>query len=165
MSIRGGLVRRPDERDSPAAIAPTARLSRSSQMRFMYIVTSAHNGPPTPELLQAMHKLADREIKAGRMLDNGGLMPLATGVRVRIADNKLSVIDGPFVEAKEVIGGYAIFELRDKEEALAMAREFMQLHLDHMPDWEGTCELRAFATPDMEGACQVDAHSKAAAHA
>ena len=117
-------------------------------MRFMYIVS--HPGPsvqPPPEMLEAMHKLADREIKAGRMLDNGGLMPVATGAQVRIADGKLSVIDGPFVEAKEVIGGYAIFELRDKEEAVAMAREFMQLHLDHMPGWEGTCEVRAFATP------------------
>jgi len=117
-------------------------------MRFMYIVT--HPGPsvsPTPELMEAMHKLADREIKAGRMLDNGGLMPVATGAQVRVADGKLSVIDGPFVEAKEVIGGYAIFELRDKEEAVAMAREFMQLHLDHMPGWEGTCEVRAFAGP------------------
>ncbi len=91
-------------------------------MRFMYIVTSPKpNMGPTPELLGAMHKLADREIKAGRMIDNGGLMPLQTGARVRIADGRLSVIDGPFVEAKEVIGGYAIFELRDKEEALAMA--------------------------------------------
>jgi hypothetical protein len=117
-------------------------------MRFMYIVTSPKPPVgPTPKLLEAMHKLADREIKAGRMLDNGGLMPLATGARVCIADNKLSVIDGPFVEAKEMIGGYAIFELRDKEEALAMAREFMQLHLEHMPGWEGTCEVRAFATP------------------
>jgi hypothetical protein len=116
-------------------------------MRFMYIVTSAHSGHPTPELLDAMHKLADREIKAGRMLDNGGLMPLATGARVLIKDGKLSVLDGPFVEAKEVVGGYAIFELRDKDEAVAMAREFMQLHLDHMPGWEGTCELRAFAGP------------------
>jgi len=115
-------------------------------MRFMYIVTSPKpNMGPTPELLGAMHKLADREIKAGRMIDNGGLMPVQTGARVRIADGKLSVIDGPFVEAKEVIGGYAIFELRDKEEALAMAKEFMQLHLDFMPGWEGTCELRAFA--------------------
>ena len=116
-------------------------------MRFMFIVKSAHSGPPTPELLEAMHKLADREIKAGRMLDNAGLTPLATGAQVRIKDSKLSVIDGPFVEAKEVVGGYAVFELRDKEEAVAMAREFMQLHLDHMPGWEGTCELRAFAGP------------------
>ena len=114
-------------------------------MRFMYLVTSAHSGPPTPKLLEAMHKLAEREIKAGRMLDNGGLMPLAMGAQVRIKDGQLSVVDGPFVEAKEVIGGYAIFELRDKEEALASAKEFMQLHKDLMPGWEGTCELRMFA--------------------
>ena len=113
-------------------------------MRFMFIVKSAHAGPPTPELLEAMHKLANREIKAGRMLDNGGLMPLATGAQVRVANGQLSVTDGPFVEAKEVIGGYAIFELRDKEEAVALAKEFMQLHIDHMPGWEGTCEVRAF---------------------
>jgi hypothetical protein len=114
-------------------------------MRFMFIVKSAHSGPPAPELIEAMHKLADREIKAGRMLDNGGLMPISTGAQVRIVDGKLSVIDGPFVEAKEVIGGYAIFELPSKQEALASAKEFMQLHKDLMPSWEGTCELRAFA--------------------
>lgn len=114
-------------------------------MRFMFIVTSAHAGPPTPELMEAMNKLADREIQAGRMLDNGGLMPVAMGARVRIANGKLSVIDGPFVEAKEVIGGYAIFELQSKEEAVASAVEFMQLHKDFMPGWEGTCEVRAFA--------------------
>ena len=115
-------------------------------MRFMFIVKSAHFGPPAPELIEAMHKLADREIKAGRMLDNGGLMPVSTGAQVRIAGGKLSVIDGPFVEAKEVIGGYAIFELPGKEEALASAKEFMQLHKDLMPSWEGTCEVRAFAS-------------------
>jgi hypothetical protein len=81
------------------------------------------------------------------MIDSGGLTPVSMGAQVTIADGKLSVTDGPFVEAKEVVGGYAIFELRDKEEALAMAKEFMQLHLDHMPGWEGTCELRAFAGP------------------
>ena len=117
-------------------------------MRFMYIVTSPQQAAgPTPALLEAMHKLADREIKAGRMLDSGGLMPLATGAQVRIVDGQLSVVDGPFVEAKEVIGGYAIFELPGKEEAVASAREFMQLHKDFMPGWEGTCELRAFAGP------------------
>jgi hypothetical protein len=116
-------------------------------MRFMYIVTSPHNGPPTPELIGAMHKLADREIKAGRMIDNGGLMPLSGGAQVRIKGGKLSIVDGPFVEAKEVIGGYAIFELPGKEEAMAMAVEFMQLHKDFMPEWEGTCEVRQFASP------------------
>ena len=114
-------------------------------MRFMFIVKSAHSGPPTPKLIEAMHKLADREIKAGRMLDSGGLTPLAMGAQVRIANGQLSVLDGPFVEAKEVMGGYAIFELQGKEEAVASATEFMQLHKDLMPGWEGTCELRAFA--------------------
>jgi len=114
-------------------------------MRFLFVVKSAHSASPSPELLQAMHHLADREIKAGRMLDNGGLGPLAMGAQVRIADAQLSVVDGPFVEAKEVIGGYAIFELPGKEEALASAVEFMQLHKDLMPGWEGTCELREIA--------------------
>src|SRR5258708_37366258 len=102
-------------------------------MRFMYIVTSGHNGSPTPELLEAMHTLAEREIKAGRMLDNGGLMPGAMGAQVRVAEGKLSLVDGPFVEAKEVVGGYAIFEVKNKEEAVAMAVGFMQLRKDLMP--------------------------------
>ena len=115
-------------------------------MRFMYIVTSPQPMKgPTPALMEAMGKLADREIKAGRMLDNGGLMPVAMGAQVRITDGKLSVVEARSWRAKEVIGGYAIFELRDKEEAVARRVEFMQLHLDHMPGWEGTCEVRAFA--------------------
>src|SRR5882757_9329540 len=127
-------------------------------MRFMYIVTASQPmKAPTPALMEAMGKLADREIKAGRMLDSGGLMPVSVGAQVRITDGRLGVVDGPFVETKEMIGGYAIFELRDKEEAVAAAVEFMQLHKDHMPGWEGTCEVRMFASPEMEDACQVDA--------
>ena len=82
---------------------------------------------------------------------------------MRIKDGELSVIDGPFVEAKEVIGGYAIFEFRNKEEALASAVEFMQLHRQHMPGWEGTCEVRAMAGPEDTGcqAGQVDALARA----
>ena len=103
-------------------------------MRFMSIVTSPQSDKgPTPALMEAMGKLAEREIKAGRMVDMGGLTPLQEGARVLIEGGKLRVTDGPFVEAKEVIGGYAIFEFRDKAEALAMAREFMQLHLTTCP--------------------------------
>ena len=71
------------------------------------------------------------------------------------------MIDGPFVETKELIGGYAIFELRDMEEAVAAAKEFMQLHLEHMPGWEGTCEVRVLATPGVDGACEagISAHA------
>jgi hypothetical protein len=116
---------------------------------------------PTPALMEAMAKLADREIKAGRMIDSGGLMPVAVGAQVRITDGKLSVVDGPFVETKEMIGGYAIFELRGKEVAVAAAREFMQLHLDHMPGWDGTCEVRSFATPGVDGACEVNVRAHA----
>jgi hypothetical protein len=114
-------------------------------MKFMFIVKSAHVMAPSPKLLEEMHKLAAREIKAGRMLDNGGLTPIAMGAHVRIADGRLSVLDGPFAETKEVIGGYAVFELKNKDEAVASAVEFMQLHQDHMPGWEGTCEVREFA--------------------
>jgi hypothetical protein len=114
-------------------------------MKFMFIVKSAHAASPSPKLLEEMHKLAKREIEAGRMLDNGGLMPMPDGAQVRIANGRLSVIDGPYTETKEIIGGYAVFELKNKEEAVASAVEFMQLHKDHLPGWEGTCEVRAFA--------------------
>ena len=131
-------------------------------MRFMSIVTSSHPpAQPPAKMMEAMNSLADREIKAGRMIDSGGLMPVAVGAQVRITDGKLSVVDGPFVETKEMIGGYAIFELRDKEEAVAAAREFMQLHLDHMPGWDGTCEVRSFATPGVDGACEVNVRAHA----
>ena len=79
------------------------------------------------------------KIEGGHKLkDEGGRV-------VRLQGNKHSVVDGPYTETKEVIGGYAIFEFRNKEEAVASAVEFMQLHKDLMPGWEGTCEVRAFA--------------------
>ncbi len=114
-------------------------------MKFMFIVTSGHSMGPSPKLLEEMHKLAKRETEAGRMLDNGGLMPIAQGARVRIEGGRLHVLDGPFAESKEVIGGYAVFELKDRQEAIASAVEFMQLHKNYMPGWEGTCEVREFA--------------------
>lgn len=114
-------------------------------MKFMFIVKSTQRIGPNPKLLEEMQKLTRREIEAGRLLDNGGLMPISEGAQVRIADGQLHVIDGPYTEAKEVVGGYAVFELKDKEEAVASAVEFMQLHKDHLPGWEGTCEVRAFA--------------------
>jgi len=115
-------------------------------MRFMYIITSSTPAAaPTPALIEAMHTMAAREIAAGRMVDDGGLMPLAMGARITSARGTVAVIDGPFAETKEVIGGYAVFEVKDREEGLAKAREFMQLHADHMPGWEGTMEMREVA--------------------
>jgi hypothetical protein len=112
-------------------------------MRFMFIIKTDHVGPPPAELMEAMHKLADREIKAGRMVEDGGLAPLAGGAQVTLRSGDLKLIDGPFAESKEMIGGYAVFDLPGKEEAIASAREFMQMHKDFMPGWEGTCEIRA----------------------
>ena len=129
-------------------------------MRYLFVVKSGKGAEPTPALMEAMHKMARREIEAGRMLDDGGLVPLAMGCQVSIEKGELKVIDGPFIEAKEMIGGYAIFELRDKEEALASAKEFMQLHLDHYPGWDGVCELRAFMA---DGNCAELSRAVAAA--
>src|SRR4051812_42121943 len=108
MSIRGRLVRRTNKRDNQRRWRRRTRLRRDSQMRFMFIVKSDHAAQPSPALMEAMHKLATREIAAGRMLDDGGLMPVAMGTRVNLVDGRLSVVDGPFAEAKEVIGGFAI---------------------------------------------------------
>ena len=115
-------------------------------MRFMFIITSsAEPAPPTPALLDAMHTMAVREIAAGRMIDDGGLMPLDLGARITNARGKVAVIDGPFAETKEVIGGFALFEVKDRDEGLALAVEFMQLHVDHMPGWDGVMEMREVA--------------------
>ena len=115
-------------------------------MRFMFIITSsAEPAPPTPALLDAMHTMAVREIAAGRMIDDGGLMPLDLGARITNARGKVAVIDGPFAETKEVIGGFALFEVQDRDEGLALAVEFMQLHVDHMPGWDGVMEMREVA--------------------
>ena len=99
---------------------------------------------PSEQLMQDMGKLIEEMTRNGVLISTAGLRPTAEGVRVRLRSGKLSTTDGPFTETKEVIGGYAISELRSKEEAVALAKEFMQLHLDHMPGWEGTCEVRAF---------------------
>jgi hypothetical protein len=106
----------------------------------MFIVKSGHHGAPTPELLEAMNKLADREIKAGRLLDIGGLTPLVAGAQVRITNGKLGVVAGPLVEAKEVTA-LRDFQLPGKEEA-GFCDRIMQLHKDLSPGWEGyaNCE-------------------------
>ena len=114
-------------------------------MRVMFIIKAAADAAPTPALMEAMHRLATREIAAGRMLDDGGLAPLDMGARITNARGKVAVLDGPFSETKEVIGGFAIFEVKDRDEGIALAVEFMQLHADHMPGWEGVMEMRQIA--------------------
>ncbi|GAU84836.1 YciI family protein [Bosea sp. BIWAKO-01] len=114
-------------------------------MRFMMMVKADEQGAPPPALMEAMGKLIERETRAGRLIDTGGLLPKPMGFEVRLHGGKVKVVDGPFAEAKEVIGGYAIFELAGREEAEASAIEFMTLHKDFAPGWEGICEVRAMA--------------------
>jgi len=118
-------------------------------MRFMMLVKSAENsGPPPRELMEAIAKLSQNAAEAGELLGSGGLAPTAQSTRVRISGGQIRVIDGPFTEAKEVIGGYAQFELPSKEAALAGALEFMELHRKHWPEWEGETEIRQMFGPE-----------------
>ena len=81
------------------------------------------------------------------MVEAGGLLPTANGARVRLYGGKVTVTDGPFTEAKEVIGGYAIFEADSKENMLEWTRRFIELHNAYLPDLEGEAELRQLAGP------------------
>ena len=81
------------------------------------------------------------------MLGSGGLAPTAQGARVRLSGGKVTVHDGPFTEAKEIIGGYAQFDLDSKEEAIEGAVRFMELHRKHWPGWEGETEIRPMLDP------------------
>ena len=118
-------------------------------MRFMMIVKHVEmQGPPPKQLMDAIAKLAEEAVKAGTMLGNGGLGPTSQGARVRLSGGQVTVTDGPFTEAKEVIGGYAQFELKSKEEAVESAIRFMELHKKHWPGWEGETEVRQIFGPE-----------------
>ena len=120
-------------------------------MRFMMIVKSAErSGPPPKELMEAIGKLAEEAMSTGEMIETGGLAPTAAGSRVRLEGGKIKVTDGPFTEAKEVFGGFAVFELKSMEEAIERSRRFMELHHKHWPGWEGETEIRQlFMTPEL----------------
>ena len=118
-------------------------------MRYMMIVKHAEGqGMPPKSLMDEIGKMGEQATKAGIMLGNGGLGPTAQGARVRLSGGKVTVIDGPFTEAKEVIGGYAQFEFKTKKEAIESAVQFMELHKKHWPGWEGETEVRQMFGPE-----------------
>src|SRR5215510_2717220 len=96
------------------------------------------SGPPSA-LLEAMGKFVAKSLQEGRLVDTGGLAPSKDGVRVRLAQGKISMTDGPFTESKEVIGGWAIL----------IATEFMELHRKYWPEFEGESEVRPMLEPGM----------------
>ena len=107
---------------------------------------------------------AEEAVKSGSMLGSGGLAPTAQSTRVRISNGQLLVIDGPFTETKEVVGGYAQFEMNSKEEAIEGARHFMELRRQHWPGWEGETyyEIRQmFGQEDFAPNCKGQAGTAA----
>lgn len=115
-------------------------------MKFMLFIKHPRDydnvEPPPPAMFEAMGEFVGDAMKNGVMIDGAGLQPLAKGTRVRLADGEISVTDGPFAEAKEVVGGYALCETADHEEAVALARKFMDIHRLHWPGFEGEAEVR-----------------------
>src|ERR1700738_1715067 len=124
------------------------------KMKFMMIVKSSEkSGRPPQTLMDEIDKLSKQAGNA--MIGGGGLGPTALGARVGLSGGKVTGIAGPFTEAKEIIGGYAQFELKSKQEAVESAVRFMELHKKHWPGWEGETEIRQmFGPEDFARVCQ-----------
>jgi hypothetical protein len=106
-------------------------------MRFLSIYKTAETGvPPTPEKMAEMGKFCEEMAKAGVLLATEGCLPSVTGARVRLSGGKVSVTDGPFTESKELIAGFALLQVKSKEEAVELTKRFLELAGD------GEAELR-----------------------
>jgi hypothetical protein len=106
-------------------------------MRYLSIYkTVERSTPPSQEEMTAMGKLIEEGMKAGWLVATEGCLPTALGARVRMNNGNLSVTDGPFAEAKEVVGGFAILRANSREEAIQLAKDFLKVA------GNGECELR-----------------------
>ena len=114
-------------------------------MKYLMLIKHAesYRSQPIPQgLMDAMGPFVDQGFKSGVLKDTAGLKATSEGFRVRTGGGKLKVTDGPFTEAKEIIGGYALVDVKSRKEALDFARQFMELHRVHWPAFEGDCEVR-----------------------
>ena len=114
-------------------------------MKYLMLIKHSehYRSEPIPQgLLDAMGEFVGQGLKSGVIKDTAGLKGTVEGVRVRSSGGKLRVTDGPFTEAKEVVGGYALIEAKSKDEAIGVARQFMDLHRIHWPAFEAECEVR-----------------------
>jgi hypothetical protein len=119
-------------------------------MKFLSIYKTAEKGvPPSQEEMDKMGKLIEDGMAAGYLLGVEGCLPSAMGARVRFSNGKLTVTDGPFTEAKEVIGGFALLQANSKEEAIELVKQFLHVAGD------GECELRqVFEAPRAQSAAK-----------
>ena len=118
-------------------------------MRFLSMirVDETTGQAPSEQLIADMGKLMEELTRTGQLVSTTGLRPSSEGVRVRLhRGGKLSVLDGPFTETKEVIGGYAILEAQSKAEAVELARRFLKVH---GTDWDVECEVRQLEGPEF----------------
>jgi len=115
---------------------------------MMLVKHAQDQGQPPKELMEAIAKLSEEAVKSGTLVGSGGLSPMATSTRVRLSHGQVAALDGPFSEAKEVVGGFAIFDLKSKQEAVEGALRFMELHRKHWPGWEGETEVRQIFGPE-----------------
>ena len=114
-------------------------------MKYMMFIkhTEDYRNKTVPAgLYEAMGEFVGAAMKRGAIIDTAGLQPTSAGQRVRLEGGKIRVIDGPFTESKEIVGGYALVETKTREEALALAKEFMELHRIHWPEFECVSEVR-----------------------
>ncbi|MEZ4364816.1 MAG: YciI family protein [Kofleriaceae bacterium] len=125
-------------------------------MRYLSFIRSSEkyrDAAPPPAMQAAMGKLIEKFSREGALVDTGGLAPMRQGFRMRLAGGKLTITDGPFVESKELIGGWAILRASSREEIERITTEFMELHREHWPDFEAECEVRPieFMASDARG--------------
>lgn len=116
-------------------------------MRYMMLLKldpSTSPAEPGPELMEEMGRLLEEMTRSGVLLDTGGLRPAAESTAVRLSGGKLTVLDGPFTEAKEVIGGYCIVQTKSQDEAVEWAQRFLAVHGD---EWEVSAEVRRIEEP------------------
>jgi hypothetical protein len=116
-------------------------------MRFMLTITANQQSeagmPPSNELMTAVGRLTEEMTRKGILVETGGLMPSSTGARLRLSGGKVTVTDGPFAEAKELIGGYAIVQVNSRDEAIQLGKRFLQIHADTLgPSYEAVSDIR-----------------------
>jgi hypothetical protein len=104
--------------------------------------SSEASTPPSKELIERMGAFIAEVTKAGVLLDTNGLHPSKKGKRVRLADGKMTVIDGPFTESKELVASYAFFQVKTMEEAVHWTKRFLEVL------GKGECELRPIFEPE-----------------
>lgn len=112
-------------------------------MRYITFVKMAEDvGDPPVALVEAMGRELGQAFADGSMIEAGGLSGMRDSVEIRLADGSITQTDGPYAEGKEVAGGYAITEVRSREEAVEGARRVIELHQEYWPGWEGSVEIR-----------------------